>query len=154
MTTARLNTTHLLKVSLVSAAIGVLVLSCGCQRSSVREVQAQAVREIQGGSLAPDSRGMVILPAARQDASVDGRAYVLRKPDGTLCILFAEWRGKGSNLRGQLFWSPAPALVPQFTEINGPRIPMNQTEGYSGLVEVKVRQQISPNWYEVDYDEG
>jgi hypothetical protein len=111
--------------------------------------------EVLAGRLRPDAAGVVTLPAEFAAASVDGRVYVTRMPDGLTFVLFPSWRGKGSNLRGHLYTSayccfeaqsPAEEGGLPTVELIGPAVP---PAGTAAKIEVSVERRLDRHWLRV-----
>jgi hypothetical protein len=94
---------------LIMAICGASLLFSGCERSVSTDVLAKTAEEIFHGERVPDEHGVVAIDA---ELNVYGNnAYVTRKADGSMLVLFRTWQGKGSNLRGYLFTNGPPIEI-------------------------------------------
>ena len=103
---------------------------------------------VLNGTLAPNSVGIVKLPASLASNSCDGRIYVTVDASGTTWILFPTWRGKGCNVRAYLYRStPATGPPPATITVRGPDI-----NNGSQQMNYQVDHKIDANWYYVVWD--
>ena len=66
---------------------------------------ARVARAVVSGGIYEDRRGVYRLPPGWGGLTVDGNAYVTRKSDGLVLIMFPTWRGKGGECVGYLYSS-------------------------------------------------
>jgi hypothetical protein len=97
------------RIMLVLAlGVGASALLSWCvYQYAIRPAQARedAFAAIGAGEITPGAAGITPLPPKWAMASMDGKAYVTRGPQGTLWALFLKERGAGARLRGYLFSS-------------------------------------------------
>ena len=146
------------KVYLIIAIALMVVVLCGAwrlvtskQSSTQRLLRQQVVAGIKNGSIVVDGAGIARLPPGLGRVSVDGIVYVTQKSGGATLVLFPEWRGKGSNLEGKLFWPNAPSPLPQMIEVVGPYVPMHPGDPLTGTVDLDLEGSDGANWYVVSF---
>jgi hypothetical protein len=140
----------------VSRFIGHVFIACGvlsipaCQRFNVDRA-ADVVASIVDGKLAANGDGEVRLREGTEYLSTGGIAYVTREDNGSMSVLFIDWRGKGRNMRGHLFTDHTPPFrqgdsvevcVPDSSHAR-----VSNTE----IIEASVETTLGPNWYVVSY---
>lgn len=108
------------------------------------------VEEHVSGKLS-DKGGVIQLPREMQALTVDGGVYVTDSVQGRL-YMFLSWRGKGSNLRGHIFFTKHNdgTIAPESIEVIGPV--MSGVGETSGLVEVHLEDTPHAGWYKVARD--
>lgn len=113
---------------------------------------SQVVTGVRSGALVPDPDGIVRLPPPLAAAADEGKVFVTYPPQGGVMVLIPEWRGKGSNLRGLLYWSAPTVPPPQYIGCVGPYVPMVPTDRWAGPVDLTVSGRPAANWFEVYFD--
>ncbi len=119
-----------------------------------RRLCTQIVADIKTGKLVPNSSGVVQLPPDLAPATVDGRAYVTRRPAGKILVLFVAWQGKSANMRGYLYSShpltSRDLLKDYYSRDN--IVVASPCVGTVINVDLVVEKWLYPNWYRVYHD--
>lgn len=134
---------------------------------SFRRVQfEEIVTAIQTGTLLPDARGIVVLPAKWADLTKDGKVYVTRDSHGIRFILLPAfqagvWFSSNSNFAGYVYSTrPLTGLSTGSDEgdvtLTGPVLASPQYTAYgvwtSGQTDAYISKKIDAHWYEVYTD--
>ncbi|MFC1757707.1 hypothetical protein ACFL2H_02955 [Planctomycetota bacterium] len=127
----------------------VTVSAVGCGGRFDRSAASKIVGDLAKGEL-QDESGVLSLDGNNSTLSQTGKAYVTSLPSNGQAVLFVTWRGKGKNMKGQLY-CPTPLGVPSEVEIVSP--------GFGGTVRAErlhkifadVEKTTGKNWYAVSY---
>jgi hypothetical protein len=105
---------------------------------------AEIVGRIEGGELVPGADGAVTLPDASRELSADGRAYITRRPDGKLFVLFP-LSLKMASLDGALYTNP-PLDDGDVTSLAGGRFVIRTVNGPGGSIDLDLKLELREDW--------
>ncbi|MFC1759461.1 hypothetical protein ACFL2H_11955 [Planctomycetota bacterium] len=132
------------------------IFGCADRRSPAPKSDRELlVERIISGQIQPDDSGTVEL-TDNKELSIGGKVYVTKLVKG-VAILFADWRGKGRNMRGELFISDTQKRnVGSIISVNS--FDVSSTIGESGtrlptvrVVDLTIQAQLRPKWYRVEF---